>query len=199
MQREPMSQRIGKAIAAAWGWQIVVNQPPPHKCVIIGAHHTTGWDLPLALLFIAASNLPLKWVGKDSLFWFPPLGWLLKAFGGIPVNRRVHGNFVEKMTEEFRTRETFMMVIAPEGTRKYTPKWKTGFYYIAQTAGVPIVLGFVDFKRKAVGLGPVLTLSGNIQDDFEVIRQFYSTVTGKHPERHGKIQIDLPNASQPMH
>ena len=97
---EPIGQKIGKQIAKWWGWQIVVDVQPPPKCVIIGAHHTSGWDLPLALMYIAGSNLPLKWVGKDSLFWFPPLGWLLKSFGGIPVNRRVRGNFVEKMAHE---------------------------------------------------------------------------------------------------
>lgn len=194
MKSEPTSQRIGKALAKWGGWEIVMQQPPPRKCVIIGAHHTTSWDLPLALMYIAASNLPLTWVMKDTMFW-GPLGWLWRPLGGIPVNRRVRGSFVEKMAEEFRTRETFMLLIAPEGTRGYTNKWKTGFYYIALAAGVPIVLGFVDFKRKALGIGPMLTPSGNLADDIEIIRQFYSTVRGKYPERHGVIQIDLPQDS----
>jgi len=147
------------------------------------------------LMYIAASNLPLNWVMKDTMFW-GPLGWLWRPLGGIPVNRRVRGSFVEKMKEEFRTRETFMMVIAPEGTRGYTAKWKTGFYYIALAARVPIVLGFIDYKRKALGIGSVMTPSGSLDVDLEIIRQFYSTVTGKYPERHGEIQIDLPQASR---
>jgi len=191
MMSEPISQRIGKAIAKWWGWQIVMDVLPPPKCVIIAAHHTSTWDVPLALIYIAASNLPLNWVMKDTMFW-GPLGWLWKPLGGIPVNRRVRGSFVEKMADEFRTRETFMMIITPEGTRGYTNKWKSGFYYIAVEAGVPIMLGFVDFKRKAMGIGGMLTPSGNIAADIEIIRQFYSTVTGKYPERHGVIQIDLP-------
>lgn len=197
MKSEPTSQRIGKAIAKWWGWEIVMQQPPPRKCVIIGAHHTSSWDLPLALMFIAAANLPLNWVMKDTMFW-GPLGWLWKSLGGIPVNRRVRGSFVEKMAEEFRTRESFMMVIAPEGTRGHALYWKTGFYYIAHTAGVPIVLGFLDFKRKALGIGPMFTPSGNIEADMEIIRKFYATVTGKYPERHGEIRINLTHASEPM-
>lgn len=193
--REPFSQRLGKRIAAMVGWEIVMEQPPPAKCVIIGAHHTSTWDLPLALMYIASVNLPLRWVMKDTVFW-GPLGWLWRSLGGIPVNRRTHEHFVARMAELIRSSESFMLIIAPEGTRGYARYWKTGFYYIAQTAGVPIVLGFIDFKRKALGMGPLLVPTGNIEADFEIIRKFYSTVTGKYPDRHSEIRINTPQVTQ---
>src|SRR5690242_21814929 len=95
MQTQPVSHRIGLAIAAAAGWQVRV-QPPPPRCVIVGAPHTSGWDLPLTLLLMLAAGLRLRWVGKDTLFR-GPIGWLLRRLGGIPVNRRSRENFVEQM------------------------------------------------------------------------------------------------------
>jgi 1-acyl-sn-glycerol-3-phosphate acyltransferase len=187
MQAQRVSQRIGLAIAAAAGWQVQV-QPAPPRCVVIGAPHTSGWDLPLTLLMMLAAGLRLRWVGKDTLFR-GPIGWLLRALGGIPVNRRSRGNFVEQMVAAFRANESLMLAILPEGTRSNTPYWKTGFYYIALSAGVPIVLGYADYRRRVVGLGPVLQPTGDIQADFETIRAFYTGITGKHPERQGAIQI----------
>jgi 1-acyl-sn-glycerol-3-phosphate acyltransferase len=187
MQAQRVSQRIGLAIAAAAGWQVRV-QPPPPRCVVIGAPHTSGWDLPLTLLMMLAAGLRLRWIGKDTLFR-GPVGWLLRALGGIPVNRRSRGNFVEQMAAAFRANESLMLAILPEGTRSATRYWKTGFYYIALSAGVPIVLGYADYRRRVVGLGPVLQPTGDIQADFETIRAFYSGITGKHPERQGAIQL----------
>jgi 1-acyl-sn-glycerol-3-phosphate acyltransferase len=187
MQAQRVSQRIGLAIAAVAGWQVRV-QPPPPRCVVIGAPHTSGWDLPLTLLLMLAAGLKLRWIGKDTLFR-GPTGWLLRALGGIPVNRRSRSNFVEQMVAAFRANEPLMLAIMPEGTRSSTPYWKTGFYYIALNSGVPIVLGYGDYRRRVVGLGPSLQPTGNIQADFETIRAFYTGITGRHPERQGAIQL----------
>ena len=154
------SKRAGLALAKLTSWKVKIEQTIPDKCVIIGAHHTSSWDLPLALMYFAASNLPMKWVMKDTMFFFP-LGLLWKSLGGIPVNRRVRGNFVDKMLHEFQTRDAFMLVIAPEGTRSYAQYWKSGFYYIALRAQVPILMGFLDFKRKAIGIGAHSVMSSS--------------------------------------
>jgi 1-acyl-sn-glycerol-3-phosphate acyltransferase len=187
MQAQRVSQRIGLAIAAAAGWQIQV-QPPPPRCVVIGAPHTSNWDLPATLLLMLAANLRLRWVGKAVLFR-GPLGWLMRALGGIPVDRSARGNFVEQMVDAFRASDALMIAILPEGTRRSATHWKTGFYYIALSAGVPIVLGYADYSRRVVGLGPALHPTGDIQADFEIIRAFYAGITGKHPERQSAIQI----------
>ena len=190
MQAQRVSQRIGLAIAAAAGWQVRV-QPPPARCVVIGAPHTSNWDLPATLLLMLAANLRLRWVGKDALFR-GPLGRLFRALGGIPVNRSARTNFVEQMVEAFRSNDSLMIAMLPEGTRRNASHWKTGFYYIALNAGVPIVLGDADYRRRVVGLGPALHPTGDIQADFEIIRAFYAGISGKHPERQGAIHIREP-------
>ena len=187
MQTQRLSQRLGYLIAAAAGWQVQIQRPPA-RCVIIGAPHTSNWDLPLTLLMMLSGNLKLRWVGKDTLFR-GPLGWLLRALGGISVNRRARLNFVDQMVEAFHMNESLMLAILPEGTRRRATHWKTGFYYIALGAGVPIVLGFADYRRRIVGLGPALHPTGDIEADFEAIRAFYANITGKHPERQGAIEI----------
>lgn len=195
IQAQRISQRIGLAIAAAAGWQVQI-QPPPPRCVIIGAPHTSNWDLPLTLLMMLCGNLKLRWVGKDTLFR-GPLGGLLRALGGIPVNRRSRLNFVDQMIAAFQANEPLMIAILPEGTRQRAPHWKTGFYYIALGAGVPIVMGFADYRRRSVGLGPALHPTGDIDADFAAIRAFYTGKTGRHPERQGTIAIRLPDDTNP--
>ena len=187
MQAQRMSQRIGLMIAAAAGWQVQILPPPP-RCVIIGAPHTSGWDLPLTLLMMLSANLKLRWVGKHTLFR-GLLGWLLRALGGIPVDRRSRLNFVDQMVEAFKANESLTIAILPEGTRQRAAYWKTGFYYIALGAGVPIVMGYADYRRRIVGLGPALRPTGDIQADFTAIRAFYADISGRHPERQGAIEI----------
>lgn len=188
MPSPTLSQRLGRAIAATVGWKVEIQEPPPAKCVIIAAPHTSNWDLMLTFLFILASGLRLRWVGKDTLFR-GPFDRMFRKLGGIPVNRRVRENFVEQMVAAFRSHETLRLAIVPEGTRRAAPHWKTGFYYIALGAGVPIVLGYDDYRRKVVGLGPTIHPSGDIHADLQRIRAFYAGMVGKHPERQGPIEI----------
>ena len=187
MQAQRLSQRIGRMLAAAAGWQVQI-QPPPPRCVIIGAPHTSNWDLPLTLLMMLSGNLKLRWIGKDTLFR-GPLGWLLRTLGGIPVNRRSRLNFVDQMVAAFQANASLQIAILPEGTRHRATHWKTGFYYIALRADVPIVMGYADYSRRIVGLGPALRPTGDIAADFAAIRAFYADITGRHPERQGAIEI----------
>jgi 1-acyl-sn-glycerol-3-phosphate acyltransferase len=189
-----LSQRFGRAIAALAGWRVDVPHPPPARCVIIGAPHTSNWDLALTLLFRLVSGFKLRWIGKHTLF-SGPAGALFRALGGIPVDRRARGNFVEQMVSAFRAHESLQVAIVPEGTRRKAPYWKTGFYYIALGAGVPIVLGYADYRRRVVGLGPTIQPTGDIEADFESIRAFYAGIVGKHPERQGVIQLRRVDSS----
>lgn len=178
--------------AASWvGWRIHDDQPLPAKCVIVGAHHTSWTDLPVALLLREATGARFRWAAKDT-FFRGPVGWLFRAWGGVPVNRRERTGFVARMAALFQEHDDFKLAIAPEGTRRYIASWKTGFYYIAQAAGVPIVLGYADYPRKVVGFGPILTPTGNVEADFAFIRRFYDTITGRYPERHGMIVAPPP-------
>jgi hypothetical protein len=111
------------------------------------------------------------------------LGTLLRAFGAIPLNRQQAGSSVREAIAAFNDNDQFYFGLAPEGTRSKTPGWKSGFYRIAEGAGVPVIFGFFDYNRKRLGLGPMLTLTGDRDADLEIIRSFYSATSGRWPEK----------------
>ncbi len=186
--RKTITQRLSSACLAAAGWQAELAEPPPARCVIIGAHHTIWSDLILTLLLMGATGVRFRWVAKASLFR-GPLGWLLRALGGMPVQRSARANFVAQMVTAFEPGGPLRVAILPEGTRRRVSHWKTGFYYIALGAGVPIALGYADYRRRRVGLGPLLTPTGDIEADFQRYRAFYAGVTGCYPERQGEVRV----------
>ncbi|MEO1252599.1 MAG: lysophospholipid acyltransferase family protein [Pseudomonadota bacterium] len=164
------------------GWRFEGKIPDADKFLVVAAPHTSNWDLPIMLGIAAHFRRRLHWVGKASLFK-PPFGGVMRALGGVPVERGAGANFVSDIVDEFRARERFVIGILPEGTRQKVREWRSGFYHIAQGAGVPIVLGFVDYARKAAGVGGVIEPSGDYEADLARIKAFYAGVTGKHPER----------------
>ncbi len=181
-------QHLCRAILRLSGWRIDLAEMPPARCVVIGAHHTTWFDLIMTLLLMGATGLRLRWVAKADVFR-GPLGWLLRSLGGIPVRRSARANFVQQMVNVFANGEALHLAILPEGTRQYCDHWKTGFYYIALGAGVPIVPGYADYQRKILGLGPVMPPSGNIEDDFAHYRAFYATITARYPAQQGEVRL----------
>lgn len=172
----------------AAGWRAEGALPDVPKAVVIAAPHTSNWDLPLAIATSWALEFDFRWMGKHTLFRFP-FGPLMKALGGIPVVRHANQNAVTSAIELLEEQERLMLLIQPEGTRGRAKRWRTGFYHTAVGAQVPIVLGFLDFKNKRAGLGPVLHPSGNIEEDIVKIREFYSGVTAKYPELFGEITV----------
>jgi len=182
------------------GWRMAGSFPDTQKFVMIGAPHTSNWDFIYAMLFKYASGLHFKWIGKASLFK-PPFGSLFRRLGGIPVWREKKYNFVAQISDLFDQSERLVIAIAPEGTRQQSAYWKTGFYYMAVGARVPIVLGFVDYARKHIGLGPVLHPTGDIHVDFKLIQDFYADKQGAHPANQNPIALPPPMeqaASQPQ-
>jgi 1-acyl-sn-glycerol-3-phosphate acyltransferase len=188
MQRLRLHRRAGQLIARLAGWRVIVSERLPRRCVVIGAPHTSGWDLAATLLLMLTGGLRLRWVAKEALFRGPG-GFILRALGGIPVRREARAGFVAQMVAAFATEQQLMLAILPEGTRGKAAHWKQGFYHIALGAGVPIVLGYADYERKLIGLGPIVKPSGDIQADFAIIRRFYAGIKGKHPERQGPVAI----------
>lgn len=170
------------------GWKVVGSFPTIPKYIMVGAPHTSNWDFPLAMMMMYSSGVRFNWVAKASLFK-PPFGEIFKRMGGIPVWRDRKLNFTQQIVEAFHKAERMVVAIAPEGTRSLTTHWKTGFYYMALGANVPILMGFVDYSRKQVGAGPLLYPSGDLRSDFEKLRAFYSTKVGRYPEKAGKIEI----------
>jgi 1-acyl-sn-glycerol-3-phosphate acyltransferase len=187
----PLLRGISRSILRLVGWRIEGEPPCIPKFVVIGAPHTSNWDFPLSMLIAFSYKIPLQWLGKDSLFRFP-FGLMFRWMGGIPVDRSKRQGKVEQTVAMFNERERLYVMIAPEGTRKKVAEWKTGFYYIALGAGIPIVPGFLDYKRKAGGLAAPVMPTGNIDADMKVIRGFYAGVTGRHPERTESIVAECP-------
>ncbi len=187
-QRATPLRRLALAILRIAGWRVEGTAPAIVKYVLIGAPHTSNWDFVLALLAKAALDLRFRWVGKDSLFRWP-FGGLMRWLGGIPVNRRARNQFTDFLVKQFRESRELVVVITPEGTRSRTEHWRSGFYYLALHAGVPLVLGFVDYRRKTLGIGPTLTLTGDMEADMAPIREFYAGKQGLYPQKMGEVRI----------
>jgi len=164
------------------GWRKDGSLPDIPKYVIIVAPHTSNWDFPIGLAMAFALKLRGYWLGKDGLFRWPFHGFF-RWLGGIPIDRSKSSDVVAQMVQVFKERNKLTMVLAPEGTRKKVMYWKSGFYHIARGADVPIVLAFIDYLKKAGGIGPIFKPTGDIETDMAYIRAFYATVTGKHPEK----------------
>lgn len=164
------------------------NAPPDlPRYVMLGAPHTSTLDFPFLIAALGQFDLPLEWMGKDSLFR-PPFGGLMRALGGIPVDRSRRHNGVSHAVELFGARQRLVLAIAPEGTRKRVEGWKTGFWHIADQAGVPIVPAYVDGGRRRAGFGPAIETSGDMTADFARLAEFYATITPIHPERFGPVR-----------
>lgn len=170
------------------GWRLVLAEPVPPRCVAVFYPHTSNWDFAIGLLAKWAVGLPIRWVGKDSLFRFP-LGPVLRWLGGIPVDRRRSTGFIERLAADFRREVTLRVVIAPEGTRKRTEYWKSGFYHLARGAGVPLGLAYMDWHTRELGIGAWLDLTGRVEADMERIAAFYADKQGRVPASAGRIRL----------
>jgi len=171
---------LARSILWLTGWRIVGGVPAVPKYVLIAAPHTSNWDFPVALMVCFALRLRVYWMGKASLF--PPLlGAVMRWLGGIPVNRARSGNLVQATVDAYNSNQRLIVIVPPEGTRSKVTQWKTGFYYIALGAGVPIALGYLDFSRKEAGLSRMFEPTGDIAADMVEIQAFYAGFTGKNP------------------
>ena len=180
------------------GWTLVGKPPDVPKAVLIAAHHTSNWDGIWGLIAKVALDIDVRFFAKASLFWFP-LGILLRALGGIPLDRSRPGSAVEQAVASFRSRERFFFGMAPEGTRSRRDNWKSGFYRIALGADVPLVLAFFDYENRRLGLGPVVELSGDPEADLAPIRAFYAeNARGRHRDRESTIALPPDITSAPL-
>jgi 1-acyl-sn-glycerol-3-phosphate acyltransferase len=162
------------------GWRTEGSLAPgAAKCVLIAAPHTTNWDLPFTLMAAFALRLNVVWMGKASIFR-APFGPLMRWLGGIAVRREQANNLVAASAAALRAADSpLQLIVPPEGTRSRGQRWKTGFYYIAQGADLPIQLAYIDYSDKLVGLGPLFQPTGDIDADMAVIKAFYAPFRGK--------------------
>jgi 1-acyl-sn-glycerol-3-phosphate acyltransferase len=190
-----MKKRLAYWLLRAFGWQVDGVRPQADRYVLIAAPHTSNWDFPLMLAFAAVFDMKINWMGKHSLFK-PPLGFFMRALGGVPVVRHKNQNIVDTMVESFAQAKELVLVVPTEGTRDRTEYWKSGFYHIARQAGVPIVPSFLDWSTKCGGFGPALVPTGDIPADMQYFRDFYAGMTGRFPAQFGPIRLPEETAEQ---
>lgn len=172
-----------------FGWRVEGEIPAVPKFIAIGAYHTSNWDFLAMLGATFCLQVRVYWFGKNTLFR-KPFGMIMRLLGGIPIRRDKNYNAVQQVIDEINRYEKIILVITPEGTRRKVTHWKTGFYYIALGAHIPICLCYINYQRKVIGLGPLLYPSGDIETDFATIREFYATAAvGKYPEKQGMLQV----------
>jgi 1-acyl-sn-glycerol-3-phosphate acyltransferase len=163
------------------GWKVEGQLPPgAEKSVFIAAPHTSNWDLPYTLMVAFALRLNVYWMGKEQIFK-PPFRGLMMWLGGIPVRRETSNNLVAASVEAIKAATgPLQLIVPPEGSRSKVRYWKTGFYHIAVGAQVPIVLAYMDYRRKVSGLGPVFQPTGDLEADMASIKAFYAPFQGKN-------------------
>lgn len=170
------------------GWKITGNfDPEINKCILAVMPHTCNFDFFIGLMVRGIINEEMNFVGKKELFVFP-FGYYFKAIGGAPLDRRGGKNLVDSIVEIFNNREIFRLGIAPEGTRKKVTELRTGFYYIALKANVPIIPVAFDFEKKEVKIGTPLYVTGNIEEEMKHYLRFYKGVKGCRPERQFELE-----------
>lgn len=170
------------------GWRFAGERPDFERFVALGAPHTSNWDFILFLSVMSHFRLKARAIGKHSLVRWP-FGKIMRRLGIIPVERDTGQGLVEQMVDEFNATDAMALTIAPEGTRRKSDYWRSGFYHIAMAAEVPIVFAYIDGDNKVAGIGPTLHPTGDIDADMDVIRKFFAPLNGLNPENQGPIRL----------
>ena len=176
----PLLARFGRIGLALARWRIDGDVPDVPKFVAIVAPHTSNWDFPLGVLVMFALDLRVHWFGKASLFR-SPLGPLFRLLGGRPVRRDAPEGVVEEMTATIRAEPRFILALAPEGTRRRVARWRTGFYRIAERAGMPIVPVSFDWSRRIVTIAAPMRPTGDLAADVAVLQDQYRREMARNP------------------
>jgi 1-acyl-sn-glycerol-3-phosphate acyltransferase len=176
----PVSRAFGRAVLALAGWRIEGSVPEPRRYVACIVPHTSNWDFVIGYAAKLAIGVDANWLGKHTLFRWP-LGPMLRAMGGIPIDRSAAHGFVEQAADWFRRKPELVLGIAPEGTRRRVDRWKTGFYHIAREADVPIWPVALDWGAHTVRLGPLFAPTGDADADLDALQDFFRRVHGKYP------------------
>lgn len=164
------------------GWTVKVEQPDFDKCVICVAPHTSNWDFIICELAYLSLGRKAGFLMKKDWFFFP-LGNFFRAIGGVPVDRSRRTDLVEQIVEQFKANDKISIAITPEATRKANPNWKTGFYRIATGAGVPIVLAYIDYDKREVGIERTFNPTGDVEADMEAIKRYYMQFAAKYKDK----------------
>lgn len=186
-----LAKRLSGWVLHLRGWRVVGDPPSDARFVLVAAPHTSAWDVPLMLGCTLQVRLRLHWLGLATYFRWPIAG-LLRWLGGVPITRGPAAQRVLEAARLLADGGPAVVAIAPEGSRHRVDRWRTGFYHLAVTAEVPLVLTALDYSKRTARFGPLLQPSGDLAADLPVIQAFYADVQGRHPERQGPIRVDEP-------
>ncbi|MCB1684684.1 MAG: 1-acyl-sn-glycerol-3-phosphate acyltransferase [Pseudomonadales bacterium] len=177
------------------GWKISGQPPDLPRYVLVAAPHTSNWDFVWVMAIAVRCGVRISWFAKDAMF-IPPFGTIFRRFGGIPVDRSTSTDLVARLTQRFAESEKLILTVPVEGTRGYVPHWKSGFYRIAMAAGVPVVLGHLNYRTRVGGFGRALHLTGNVSADMDQIRDFYKDAHGKYPDLASPMRLKEEQSDQ---
>jgi 1-acyl-sn-glycerol-3-phosphate acyltransferase len=170
------------------GWTFTGTAPESPKSVVVGFPHTSNWDFFVYLAVMDHVGVRSKFLAKRGLF-VGPLGWLMRRWGGIPVDRASGTVLVDTAIASFESHDELVLVIAPEGTRAAAATWKSGFWRIADAADVPVVMAFIDGESKTAGFGPAVRIAGDPQAWIDQAATFYEDMTGLRPGNRGPVSL----------
>lgn len=185
-------QRFALRALALCGWRVNFAPLPGPRGVLIVYPHTSNWDVVVGLLAKWAVGVPFRWLGKEALFrgvCGMTVGPVLRAFGCEPIERSASTGAIERLAQRFKAADHYWLALAPEGTRRYRDSWRSGFYHIALTAGVPLGMATFDFKNKQIRLVDYVMLTGDRETDVARIRHVYRECHGLKPECASRIDF----------
>lgn len=184
---------LARVLLSLLGWKLVFEGLPSRQGVVIVYPHTSNWDFVFLILAKWSAGIPVRFWGKDSLFKWPVLGAWLRWLGGVPVRRDsphgAVGQMARTVAESKAKADFFWLGLAPEGTRKWVPGWRSGFYRVALEAQVPLGICSINFREKTIRVTDFLVLSGNVQSDMRHIAEALGSAVAKYPAQAGPIQL----------
>jgi 1-acyl-sn-glycerol-3-phosphate acyltransferase len=178
-------QRFAIRVLTLFKWRVRLAPFPGPRGVIIVYPHTSNWDFPIGMLARWAAGIEMRWLGKETLFrgiTGKLLGPLLRSWGGEPVERRSATGAIDRLAQRFHQADWYWLAFSPEGTRRFRPQWRSGFYHITLAAKVPLALAYIDYATKEVGAIDFIELTGDVETDLAMIRAAYAGRQGRYPE-----------------
>lgn len=199
-RRHPWLAACARRLLALFGWRVRFDGLPGPKGVAIVYPHTSNWDFVIGLLAKWALDLPIRWVGKESLFrgvTGATLGRLMRLWGGRPVDRKHARGAVQQLVELMRSEPWFWLGLSPEGTRRHTDYIRSGFYHLALKLDLPVALAYIDYRTREVGVTEFVRMSGDQARDLVTLRRFYADKVGRHPHQASTIAFRPSETSTP--
>ena len=183
---------LARGVLALFGWKVRFEGLPALQGVFAVYPHTSNWDFIVAIFAKWAVGLELNFWAKDTLFKLPAFGRWLRWVGGVPVRRHapqgVVAQVVDSVSQARAQQRLYWLGLSPEGTRKWTPGWRSGFYQVALRSGVPLGVVSLDYGRKVVNATTFITLTGDSEADFANIAALLAGVQGKNPALAAPVQ-----------